>query len=370
MPSRILGFDEVGRGSWAGPLVVGAVLINDSTASWCEPLADSKQLTKSKREALAPIILENAAAVGLGWVSPLEIDYIGLGPALHLASRRALAKISAPFDEIIIDGTSNFLAETPLKDRVTVLKKADSLIKSVSAASIVAKVARDEYMRDIASDYPDYGFADNVGYGTKTHREALAKFGPTDIHRCSYKPVSAALANGITTTEAREATLSFAAFERVPRVARGARPSGRKSANHERGALIFQARQASAKESVASRAGLKAYNNGHKAELAVSNYLKNNGHTILTLNHKTKFYEIDIISIKSDHIYFTEVKYRKNNSHGSAYTMITKKKQQQMRFAAESFLKYQPSLKTLHPRLAVSAVSGEDYEVQSWLPLK
>jgi ribonuclease HII len=331
MSSRILGFDEVGRGSWAGPLVVGAVLINDSTASWCEPLADSKQLTKSKREALAPIILENAAAVGLGWVSPLEIDYIGLGPALHLASRRALAKISAPFDEIIIDGTSNFLAETPLKDRVTVLKKADSLIKSVSAASIVAKVARDEYMRDIASDYPDYGFADNVGYGTKTHREALAKFGPTDIHRYSYKPIAETL-------------------------------QGK--------AQLLLARGASAKESVASRAGHEAYSNGHTAELAVSNYLKNNGHTILTLNHKTKFYEIDIISIKDDHLYFTEVKYRKNSSHGSAFTMITKKKQQQMRFAAEAFLKYQPSLKTLHPQLAAAVVEGEEFAVKSWLPLK
>ena len=179
MPSRILGFDEVGRGSWAGPLVVGAVLIDDSTAPWCEPLADSKQLTKSKREKLAPIILENAATVGLGWVSPLEIDYIGLGPALHLASRRALAKITAPFDEIIIDGTSNFLAETPLRDRVTVLKKADSLIKSVSAASIVAKVARDEYMRDIASDYPDYGFADNVASPT------MSAMAPRPIARLS-----------------------------------------------------------------------------------------------------------------------------------------------------------------------------------------
>ena len=109
----ILGIDEVGRGPWAGPLVIGAVILPDQKPAWVDELTDSKKLTAKKREALNEIILKEAAATGLGWVSSRELDEIGLSNALKLATRRAVEEVRAknvPFSEIIIDGTINFLA--------------------------------------------------------------------------------------------------------------------------------------------------------------------------------------------------------------------------------------------------------------------
>src|SRR5215203_738964 len=102
----IVGIDEVGRGPWAGPLVIGAVVLGDATI---EGLTDSKKLTKSKREELSRDIISQAAAYGLGWVEASEIDEIGLSAALTLATKRALEQITVPYHEIIIDGTVNFL---------------------------------------------------------------------------------------------------------------------------------------------------------------------------------------------------------------------------------------------------------------------
>ena len=172
----ILGIDEVGRGPWAGPLVVGACVLGDAQI---EGLTDSKKLTPKKREALAPIIREQAA-VGLGWISAEELDRIGLSQALCKAARAAVKQIKVPFHEIIIDGTVNFLRDTPLASHVQVLKKADLLVPEVSAASIVAKVARDEYMYQLAKKYPGYGFEKHVGYGTAAHKAALEKL-TTDL---------------------------------------------------------------------------------------------------------------------------------------------------------------------------------------------
>ena len=154
MPNKkvILGIDEVGRGPWAGPLVVGAVILGEEFIKTHEiyaQLTDSKRLSKRKREELSPIILNQAAASATGWVSAAELDRYGLSASLKLATRRAVKQILAKksyFSEVIIDGTGNFLENTPLENHVTLLKKADSLVKEVSAASIIAKVARDGYM--------------------------------------------------------------------------------------------------------------------------------------------------------------------------------------------------------------------------------
>lgn len=312
----ILGIDEVGRGPWAGPLVIGAAILPKDTAGnypdWVAPLTDSKKLSEKKREAYSAIILENALATGLGWVASAEIDDLGLSAALKLATRRAVEEIKAtkvPFTEIIIDGTVNFLAGTSLEHHVTNLKKADLLIKEVSAASIIAKVARDNYMKDLAEKYPEYGFDKHVGYGTAAHKAALAKYGPCPEHRSSFKPIE----NHISPTT---------------------------------------------KEL------------GDRAENLVANYLKNHGHRIIARNHKTKFYEIDIVSTLGDKIYFTEVKYRKDQSRGTSLDMVTKKKLQQMTFAAESFLKYYRDFQTFSPLLATGLVSGPDFTFDDWLVLK
>ena len=192
----ILGIDEVGRGPWAGPLVIGACILPKDEAGnypdWVAPLTDSKKLSLKKREAYSEIILQNAIATGLGWVSAEEIDRLGLSESLRLATRRAVEEIrktKTPFTEIIIDGTINFLKDTSLEKYVTNLKKADLLIKEVSAASIIAKVERDHYMEEMASVYPNYGFEKHKGYVTKFHKNAIKKYGICKLHRKSYAPV-------------------------------------------------------------------------------------------------------------------------------------------------------------------------------------
>lgn len=195
-----LGIDEVGRGPWAGPLVIGAVILPDYDSEkgnpdypWIMELNDSKKLTAKKREELNEIILKEALATGLGWVTSKELDEIGLSNALKLAARRAVEEVQKkkiPFNQIIIDGTINFLAGTKLEKYVSVLPKADYLVKEVSAASIIAKVARDHYMEELGKKFPEYGFEKHVGYGTAAHKKALETYGPCPEHRFSFRPVA------------------------------------------------------------------------------------------------------------------------------------------------------------------------------------
>lgn len=183
-----VGIDEVGRGCWAGPLVAGAVLLNAKIDNLC----DSKKLSKAKREAFNEQICASGAIIGLGWVFPEEIDRIGLTASVGLAMQRALDEVIAltnSFDEIIIDGNFNFLPED---SRSKTLIKADDIVPEVSAASIVAKVARDNWMATEAElQYPGYEFASHVGYGTKRHIDLLNELGVSTLHRKSYKPIKA-----------------------------------------------------------------------------------------------------------------------------------------------------------------------------------
>jgi len=178
----ILGIDEVGRGAWAGPLVAGAVILSSDISG----LADSKTLSRSQRESLNIRIIKESISYRLGWVSPNEIDKLGLSAAVGLAMKRALGGISTIYDKIIIDGNINFLKDNP---KSVSLIRADQTVSSVSAASIIAKVARDNYMRQIALKYPEYAFERHVGYGTAKHKAALDLFGPSLIHRLSFKPL-------------------------------------------------------------------------------------------------------------------------------------------------------------------------------------
>ena len=191
-----VGIDEVGRGCWAGPLVAGAVILppnfhlEDGPLDGGLQLRDSKKLSKSQREKLAKIVHAEAIAVGLGWVWPEAIDSGGITAAVKSAMQQALAAITGDYDEIIVDGNINYFVDDP---RSRAVIKADDLFPSVSAASIVAKVARDNYMAEIAEQYPGYGFEQHVGYGTALHIASLNDLGVTDIHRKSYKPIRAIL---------------------------------------------------------------------------------------------------------------------------------------------------------------------------------
>lgn len=179
----VLGIDEVGRGSWAGPLVVGAVVLPTKIP---EGLTDSKLLSRKQRDFIATDIKSCALFCKTGWVWPEEIDRTGLTEAISLAITRAIEGCHN-YEKIIIDGSYNFL---PKNIKSICMVKADLSVPAVSAASIVAKVERDEYMRTQAVIYPNYGFENHVGYGTEKHRKSLAQHGITPIHRTSFKPVS------------------------------------------------------------------------------------------------------------------------------------------------------------------------------------
>lgn len=175
----MIGVDEVGRGAIAGPLLVCAVRLNKNIKG----LKDSKQLTKGARQLLA-VKIQKSADIGYGWVSAQNIDDIGLAWALSLATAKALEEINPkPGEEIIVDGNVNYV---PILNSKTIIK-ADEKIPAVSAASIVAKVTRDNHMQDMAVVFPKYGFEKHVGYGTKAHKKALQKHGHCLEHRRSFK---------------------------------------------------------------------------------------------------------------------------------------------------------------------------------------
>jgi ribonuclease HII len=287
----ILGIDEAGRGPWAGPLVVGAVVLG---GVGIEGLTDSKKLTKKKRELLYDEITAKAPAYASGWVTASELDEVGMSEALRLATRRAVEQIVAPYSEIIIDGAVNFLSHTGKGKYARTMPKADLLIPSVSAASIIAKVERDRYMAEIDQKYPDYGFKSHAGYGVAKHREAIERLGVTPEHRLSFAPLSRYRSTPPSSLE------TTSGITEVPRVQ-------------------------------STRAV------GDLGEDATVAHLQETGHTILDRNWRTKFCEIDIVSYKDDTIYFVEVKYRRDDRAGGGLAYITPKKLKQMEFAARMY---------------------------------
>ncbi|HTE21561.1 MAG TPA: ribonuclease HII [Candidatus Limnocylindria bacterium] len=178
-----VGIDEVGRGSWAGPLlVVAARQIGDLPAG----LADSKLLSKKRREALFYDI-EIACDLGQGWVQPVEINRIGLARAMHLGVKRALLALRADAqEEIIMDGNFNYCPKKYKHAQCII--DADATHPIVSAASIYAKVLRDRYMTQVSLKYPNYHFHKHVGYGTKLHREMVKLHGACELHRINWRP--------------------------------------------------------------------------------------------------------------------------------------------------------------------------------------
>ena len=342
----ILGIDEVGRGPYAGPLVIGACILGDwqnsENAEWIEKLTDSKKLSAKRREELYVLIKEKALATATGWVSSAEIDEIGLSEALRLATRRAVEQIQktkVPFSEIIIDGTMNFLVGTKLEKYVSTLKKGDFLVKEISAASILAKVERDKYMAELDAVYPEYGFGKHVGYGTAAHQKAMEEFGLTPEHRRSFRPVRE-VAEGKTTAKPKNAT----------RLKTTAEP---KNASEQK---ITNKQKTTTKQL------------GDRGEQVLVDYLEASSHEIVARNYKTKLFEVDIISRKNEMLYFTEVKYRSDHDFGEALDFIDKKKQQKMRLAVEGFMTANPEYADFIPTLAVAAV-GKDFKLEEWFEL-
>ena len=371
----ILGIDEVGRGPWAGPLVVGAVVLGGAEI---EGLDDSKKLTKKRREVLDEAIREQSAAWALGWVSAGELDEVGMSQALRLATRRAVTKIQAQckannvaFDEIIIDGTVNFLADTALEQYVTVMAKADGLIPSVSAASIVAKVARDQFMAEQDAVYPGYGFASNAGYGVAKHRAAIERLGVTPLHRLSFAPLVkyariAKIDVTSSSVEETEAGLLPPPTEAVKR-SRGADVSAERSRSISGGDTSEECtlEEDDGEPVICSLVSFTTRAIGYAGEQTAADWLAADGHEIIVRNWRTRYCEIDIISMKDDVLYFTEVKYRKNDDFGGGLAAITAKKQRQMRFAAELFVAKHPQYEGRDMQILAIAVDGEQSSKQS-----
>jgi len=181
----VVGVDEVGRGSLAGPVTVAAVLLPHKAR--LPGVRDSKQLTLNQREKLAVKIKKTAIAFSIGWASHEEIDQEGLTKALKLGAKRALKDLAVQhrIDFIILDGKHNYLPKKYLSQAII---RSDEFCLPVSCASIIAKVARDQYMRRQHILYPEFGFESNVGYGTAEHRAKIAeKHSP--IHRRSFAPL-------------------------------------------------------------------------------------------------------------------------------------------------------------------------------------
>jgi ribonuclease HII len=298
--------------------VIGAVVLGGTEI---EGLTDSKKLTKKRRDELDVVIRRDAADYGLGWVEASEIDAIGLSAALVLATKRAVDQVNAPYHEIIIDGTINFLKDTSKGQYVTTLKKADLLVPSVSAASIIAKVARDNYMAEQDATYPGYKFSAHVGYGTAMHRAAIELHGVTPLHRLSFAPLQK-YRTGAPATPHKPIKVNVTTTKQI----------------------------------------------GDAGEDAVATYLKTQGHDIIDRNWRTKFCEIDIISQHQDTIYFTEVKYRRTDDQGGGFAAITTQKQRQMKFAAEYYA-LKNKVKDANLRLAAADVSGDPPQVKEFLKL-
>lgn len=280
-----VGIDEVGRGSIAGPLLIGAVAL-DTSLSCPDDIRDSKKLTKKKRELMAAWIKENATSYGLGWVTAPEIDELGMTQSLKLAARRAYNQLSDEVklkaNQIAIDGNIMMLDDP----RVITVIKGDDKVKAISAASIIAKVTRDYYMSTkIALKYPEYGFDKHVGYGTKAHIDAIKRYGPVPgLHRYTFQPIKRMISS------------------EAPKVDKVSATAGR------------------------------------RAEAVAAEYLVNSGYKIIARNWKTRECEIDIVASKDGALYFVEVKYRGDDRHGDGVSAVTPKKLEQMKFSAKVYL--------------------------------
>lgn len=176
----VCGVDEAGRGPLAGPVCAAAVILPEHLE--IPGLTDSKKLSDKRRRELFPVIQQQALAYGIGFASEAEIDEINILQATFLAMGRALEQLSVKPELALIDGNR----ETDFGIPVKTVVKGDSLSANIAAASILAKVTRDDLMLKLAEEYPAYGFEVHKGYGTKAHYEALRKFGACPIHRRSF----------------------------------------------------------------------------------------------------------------------------------------------------------------------------------------
>ena len=264
----VAGIDEVGRGSWAGPVVAAAVVPPKEGRLY--RIRDSKLLTHRQRELLVPKIIDWADAVGVGSASEGEVDSLGLSEAVRLAGTRSLENLNIEVDHVILDGNWNYLLGSYSSEAIVA---ADRICLSVAAASIVAKVTRDRLLGIYDQVYPDYGFASHKGYASSFHVQALEQMGICEIHRRRFLPIRKLVPD----------ELFFTHIE-----------------------------------------------TGRIGETYGAEYLEQEGYEILDRNYRTRFGEIDIIARDSGDLVFVEVKTRTSEQYGLPEEAVDKRKQQKL----------------------------------------
>lgn len=182
----VAGIDEVGRGSWAGPVTYAAMILPTDRRMY--KLRDSKVLRPSQREVLAARLKTFALGIGIGHADSAEIDAVGMSEAIRRAARRAMDALPIRPDVCLVDGNWDFLSNYGTQNECIV--RGDSVSASIAAASIVAKVTRDAMMVKASDLHPEYAFWSNKGYPSPPHRTALAEHGPCPMHRHSWAPIA------------------------------------------------------------------------------------------------------------------------------------------------------------------------------------
>ena len=306
---RLCGIDEAGRGPLAGPVVAAAVILPPDMMD--APFFDSKQLTAKQREEAYRLVTDAAIEWAIGIVDAKEIDRINILQATHAAMRQALASLQLAPDIVLIDG-----GNLPgIVHRQRKLIHGDATSQSIAAASIVAKVTRDRWMMEADKQYPKYGFAKHAGYGTREHVQALEQFGPTSIHRMSFRPVLEA--------SQRLRKLAIQANEMRP---------GRQQS-------------------------------GMALEQAALSFLQTKGYQLLEQNWRTSFGELDLIMTAENTLVFVEVRSKKGGLPQDilrAAESVDDRKRRRIHRLAEAFLQSQPKWQKYDCRFDVIAVTWAD----------
>ena len=321
---RVAGVDEAGRGCLAGPVVAAAVVLSPDGV--IDGIDDSKKLSRTQREALYEKIVAKALAVGIGQVEAEEIDRLNILQASLKAMRLALENLPTSPDRVLIDG--HLPARSPYPEQAIIDGDARSL--SIAAASIVAKVHRDRLMCECDARYPEYGFAAHKGYGSAAHLAALDAHGPCPLHRRSFGPVAALVA------EPRSEL--FLSFEE------GLYDCANLAELERLGQLVKEAAEDLTADELAALRGVyreqrdRLGDIGRRGEEAAAAYLEERGYRIQVRRYRAVGGEIDLVAEDRDELVFVEVKASQRASRPEQ--RVNRAKRQRLTRAAQHYLQY------------------------------
>ncbi len=341
--TMVAGVDEVGRGCLAGPVVAAAVVLPADID--LSGLDDSKKLTPEKRRRLAEQIRQGATAWALGQVEAPDIDRTNILRASLAAMRQALSALGVSPGRVLVDG--QHLPGSPFAETAVVDGDARSL--SIAAASVVAKVHRDELMAEYAGQFPQYGFERHKGYGSADHIQALKEHGPCPLHRRSFGPVADLIGSG---SEAfgvfKEGLKSSQSRQELAHLGQLVGAAAAELANGEIEALrrVYRSRRRQLEQL------------GRRGEDQAAQFLETAGYQILARGYRGSGGEIDLVARRGDSLVFVEVKSSGSAAGGHPEERVDQRKRNHLRRAAQHYLAGRPDA-GLQPRFDVIAVQWE-----------